>query len=285
MTATLKLLSTGVGLSIQDFGRAGWRRYGVPSGGAMDRHAMAAANQLLGNRANVPVLEILMQGARIEVLADTWVAIAGADLGCALEAWTAAAVTAGTILSFPRNRTGLFTYLALPGGIEADLWLGSASVDARIGLGRPLAAGDLLSAKLSAPAVSTERIARRMLLWQQRRTYPEQQHFELLLGPQYDQFSVEARAQLVGATWQVSARSDRTGFRLEGPNLAIPDSIPSEPVLPGSIQIPGNGQPIITMADGPTVGGYAKLAVLRQADLEPLAQCAPGTQITFTWSD
>jgi allophanate hydrolase subunit 2 len=109
--------------------------------------------------------------------------------------------------------------------------------------------------------------------------------FELLPGPQFDLFTTEARAQLVSARWAVSARSDRTGFRLQGPELAVPESIRSEPVLPGSFQVPGNGQPIVTMGDGPTVGGYAKLAVLREADLDWLAQCRPGTKVSFKWAD
>lgn len=284
MTATLKVWSTGVGLSIQDGGRPGWRGYGVPGGGAMDRFALAAANRLLGNAPQAPVLEILLQGTRLEVLQDTWVALAGADLGCAMEPWSAQRVAAGTVLNFPHSCSGLFAYLALPGGVVAPRWLGSAAMDARIGLGRAIRAGDLFAAEWREPQLSTERVARRILPPPARRSYPPQQCFTLLPGPQFDLFPA-ARAQLVAGQWRVSARSDRTGFRLEGPPLAVPDSIPSEPVLPGSFQIPGNGQPIITMVDGPTVGGYAKLAVLRSADLDRLAQCAPGTQLQFQWLD
>lgn len=285
MTATLKVLSTGVGLSVQDGGRPGWRGYGMPGGGAMDRYALAAANRLLGNAPQAPVLEIMLQGTRLEVLQDTWVALAGADLGCDIEPWSAQWVAAGTVLSFSQNRSGLFGYLALPGGIVAKRWLGSAAMDARIGLGRAFCAGDVFAAECEAPLCSTERVLRRILPPLARRSYSPQQSFSLLPGPQFDLFSAAARAELVAGQWRVSARSDRTGFRLEGPQLPVPDSIPSEPVLPGSFQIPGNGQPIITMVDGPTVGGYAKLAVLRSADLDRIAQCAPGTQLQFQWLD
>ena len=85
----IEIISTGVGLSVQDYGRPGWRRFGVPPGGVMDRSSAAAANRLLGNRADAPVLEVLMQGAKLRVLKDTWIAIAGADLGCAIAPWTA----------------------------------------------------------------------------------------------------------------------------------------------------------------------------------------------------
>lgn len=285
MQPILEILSTGVGLSIQDAGRAGWRRFGVPVGGAMDRYSLAAANRLLGNREAAPVLEIMLQGAKLKVLADTWLALAGADLGCGIEPWTAQRVSAGEVLTFPQARSGLFAYLAVPGGVVADHWFGSASVDARNGLGCVLQKGMQLSAVESAPQVSTEGVSLRRLLKDDRRDFDREVSFELLRGPQYALFSESAREALVASSWRVSARSDRTGFRLEGPVLEVPASIPSEPVLPGSFQVPGNGQPIVTMVDGPTVGGYAKLAVLRDADIDRLAQCAPGTQISFQWRD
>lgn len=277
----IEIISTGVGLSVQDYGRPGWRRFGVPPGGAMDRSSAAAANRLLGNRADAPVLEVLMQGAKLRVLEDTWIAIAGADLGCAIAPWTACAVSAGTVLQFPMNRSGLWAYVAVPGGFDADRWFGSASVDSRNGLGRPLERGVQLSAVTSASSFGYERVGRRVLAAELQRDFSRPMEFELLPGPQFDLFSSQARADLVSSEWTVSPRSDRTGFRLEGPALNVPDSIRSEPVLPGSFQIPGSGLPIVTMVDGPTVGGYAKIAILREADLDWLAQCRPGTKIGF----
>jgi biotin-dependent carboxylase-like uncharacterized protein len=282
--ATIEILSTGVGLSIQDSGRSGWRRFGVPPGGAMDRSSAEAANRLLGNRADAPVLEVLMQGAKLRILEDTWIALAGADLGCVLAPWTACAVTAGTVLHFSQNRSGLWAYVAVPGGVDVERWFGSASVDARNGLGEPLCKGSVVSAVLREPNLLVDRVGRRVLALDQQSDFSTPPLFELLQGPQFDLFTAEAREQLVSTEWTVSARSDRTGFRLEGPQLAVPESILSEPVLPGSFQITGNGQPIITMVDGPTVGGYAKLAVLKEADIDWLAQCRPGTKLKFTWA-
>lgn len=277
----IEIISTGVGLSVQDYGRPGWRRFGVPPGGVMDRSSAAAANRLLGNRADAPVLEVLMQGAKLRVLEDTWIAIAGADLGCAIAPWTACAVSAGTVLQFPMNRSGLWAYVAVPGGFDADRWFGSASVDSRNGLGRPLERGVQLSAVTSASSFKYERVGRRVLAAELQRDFSRPMEFELLPGPQFDLFSSQARADLVSSEWTVSPRSDRTGFRLEGPALNVPDSIRSEPVLPGSVQIPGSGLPIVTMVDGPTVGGYAKIAILREVDFDWLAQCRPGTKIGF----
>ena len=114
--------------------------------------------------------------------------------------------------------------------------------------------------------------------------YASELELALLPGPQFDLFSEAARERMVSADWTVGTSMDRTGYRLEGPALEVPASIPSEPVIPGSFQVPSNGQPIITMPDGPTVGGYAKIAVLKDADLDWVAQCRPGTKLKFRWA-
>ena len=281
-THSIEIIATGVGLSIQDRGRCGWRRFGVPPGGAMDRRSARAANLLLGNQPDAAVLEILMQGAELRITRDLWVALAGADLGCDVPLWTACELKAGTRVRFARNRAGLWAYLAVPGGFAMDPWLGSRSVDARNGLGECLRPGDLLSAQRVAPHFALDRIARRRLVVEQQRDFSQPMTFELLPGPQFELFAEQARRQFFASEWVVSAHSDRTGFRLEGPQLAVPASIRSEPVLPGSFQVPGNGQPIVTMFDGPTVGGYANIAVLKEADIAWLAQCRPGTRLRFT---
>lgn len=278
---SIEILSLGSGMTLQDAGRIGWRRYGVPLGGAMDRHAMRAANQLLGNKPDAPVLEILMQGARLKVLADTWVAFAGADSCTDCSAWTAFEVKAGQILEFTERADGLFAYLAVPGGFVSDRWFGSVSSDPRNRLGVALKIGDLLSVSSKC---SLQRVKRRVLIEDERRSYGPTEKFSLLAGPQYEVFSDKAREAFVSSEWEVSKRSDRTGYRLQGPQLEVPASIPSEPVLPGSFQVPGSGKPILTMVDGPTVGGYPKIAILRDADRDRLAQCAPGTQLRFTWA-
>ena len=176
------------------------------------------------------------------------------------------------------------TYLAVPGGFVGDRWFGSVSADKRNGLGLALQKGKQLVPTKKRPNASTEGIVRRILPKEARRSYPSGQTFKLLPGPQFESFSEKARQTLVTAKWLVSALSDRTGYRLEGPELDLPACIRSEPVLPGSFQIPGGGLPIITMVDGPTVGGYPKIAVLPDADRDRLAQCAPGTQLSFQWA-
>lgn len=285
MSARFEVLATGVGLSIQDAGRVGWRGFGVPPGGAMDRAAARMANELLGNTPTAPVLELALQGARLRVLEDCWVALCGAELGTSLKPWSAQLLKAGDVLDFRGGTSGLWAYLAVPGGFVAERFFGSASVDLRNGLGQALVRGSLLHAAEPAPRILDHGVVTRQWIPEMQRHYATKLTVDLLPGPQFDLFTQSSREQMVASDWMVSSAIDRTGFRLEGPVLEVPESIPSEPVIPGSFQVPGNGQPIITMADGPTVGGYAKIAVLKDADLDWVAQCRPGTKLNFRWAD
>lgn len=277
----LEILSPGSGLSIQDQGRINWRRFGVPTGGAMDAGAMQQANHLLGNSLRAPAIEIVQQGARIRVMRDTWLSLAGADCCSQLAAGTAQRFAAGEILEMDVKSERLYAYLAVSGGVKSNQWLGSASSDLRNGMGLLLKKGSKIDSLAHEPNISMDGVARR-LSTERSKVSPEA-HFELYPGPQFEAFSAEVEKSFIECEWIVSAQSDRTGYRLKGTKLKVPPMIASEPVLPGSFQIPGNGQPIVTMHDGPTVGGYAKLAILKANDLDRFAQCAPGTKITFSW--
>jgi len=281
----IEILSMGSGLSLQDAGRSGWRRFGVPSGGAMDQRSMTLANALLGNSADAPVLEVLQQGVRICILEDCWLATTGAHFCSRLASGSAMPFARGEVLEFDRKSNGLYAYLAIPGGFQSERWLNSASTDLRNGLGLPIQSGSRLKSLQVLPNVSVESVARRISSEPQKHIIEGKAHFALYRGLQYEAFTSESRKQFIESGWGVSKRSDRTGYRLDGAKIQVPESIPSEPVLPGSFQITSGGLPIITMADGPTVGGYAKIALLKADDLDRLAQCAPGTQLTFSWID
>ena len=281
----IEILSMSPGLLLQDVGRNGWRRFGVPSGGAMDQRSMALANDLLGNPRNAPVLEVAHQGAQLRILQDTWLALAGADFCSDLESGSARIFRAGDVLNFDQKAAGLYAYVAASGGFHAEKWLGSASTDLRNGMGRRLKKGDRLESMQALPSIDTQGVARRISSYAQNHIHVEDVHFLLYPGPQYETFDPQVRQQFIDHTWRVSTRSDRTGYRLEGEPLKVNTSIPSEPVLPGSIQVPSNGQPIITMRDGPTVGGYPQIGIMRADDLDSFAQCVPGTKITFSWTD
>ncbi len=275
MMAVLEVLSPGLLSTVQDGGRPGWRRYGIPPGGAMDRAAWRTANRMLHNRPDCPVLECL-QGARLRVLHETAVATSGA---WGALAWTA---RAGEVIEFPASLAGVWHYLALPGGIVAERFLGSASVCARARIGAALAKGDRLACHGNPSAALPPGV-------KCRHPIPLEDEFDpidslrLWPGPQWDQFDAAAQRGLFGQAWRVSARSDRTGYRLVGAAIAPPaGELVSEPVRVGSIQVPASGQPVITLYDGPTVGGYAKIALIDPADLDRLVQTRPGQSVRFT---
>ena len=285
MRPRIQVTALGMGASVQDLGRTGWLRYGVPMGGAMDRTAYLQANQLLGNAPNAPCIEFLHVGACVLIEAAGWFALAGAADGEQLAPGTAQYLAKGSQLRLQPYRQGLWTYLAAPGGFEAPRWFGSAATDPRCTLGQKIACSQTFTAVLAQPACSTERVARRRMSQASSLKRDPLLILSVMRGPQWHRFDEAVRKQFTAATWRVSSRSDRCGYRLEGPVLKGPVSMLSEPVLPGSFQIPGNGQPIVTMVDGPTVGGYPKLAILSEADRCRLAQCAPGTEVRFRWSD
>jgi biotin-dependent carboxylase-like uncharacterized protein len=285
MRPVLEIISPGMGMALQDAGRPGWRRFGVAPAGVMDRHAAAAANRLLGNPPGAAVLELLMLGQRLRVLDDTWLALAGAARAGTLEPWSARRFERGEVLEFVPEAAGVWGYLAIPGGFSAPRWFGSVSVDPRNGMGSALRAGDGLFASAGELLVeSAPSIGRRVLRDDERRDYARPPALDLLAGPQWAGFPAAAREALVGQTWTVSGQSDRSGYRLEGEALEPAPAILSEPVLPGSLQVPANGLPIVTLNDGPTVGGYPKIAILRDSQRDWMVQCRPGKDVRFRWS-
>lgn len=281
-TEIFKVVHAGLGASIQDNGRPGLARFGVPPGGVMDEHAAGWANRLLENPHGTPVVELLLQGARFEVQHDARIAITGGNAGCNLPLWRCVSVRAGERIVFPESREGVWIYLAVEGGFEAPRYFGSVSVYPRGRIGRTLAAGDVLRRSNTGPATHRHGIAGRSLAMSERRDYAHPPALRVWPGPQWDLFRPEDRARFFQQAWTVSSQSDRVGYRLEGAPLApAAAQIPSEPVLVGSIQIPPLGQPIVTMRDGPTVGGYPKIGLVDPDDLSWLTQCRPGTPVRF----
>lgn len=275
MTA-LEVLRPGLGATVQDFGRVGWRRFGVPPSGAMDPHAAAWANRLCGNPDGAPVVELLLQGAVLRVRAERRFAVTGAESGAIVPAWSARTLRPGEELAFPRNESGLWAYVAVAGGFAAERVLGSASAYPRGGLGRALRAGDELA--LAEPDLVGLR-GDAWVAWSERRDYASPPLLPVWRGPQWEWFDPAEQRCFLDAEWEVSPRSDRVGYRLEGARLNPPErSLRSEPVLVGSVQVPPNGQPIVTMRDGPTVGGYPKIGIIDPDALSWLAQCRPGVR-------
>lgn len=277
MREVLEILSPGAGLALQDRGRPGWKRHGLPPGGAMDADSAAQANRLVGNPDSAPVVELTYTGARLRVLQRCELALAGAGVACSHPLWRSFFAEPGEELIFTDLSSGVWTYLAVQGGWDAPRWFGSASVNPRAGLGRMLTPGVRLAAQSGPrPSAISGRFAAGQPHWEDVPTLP------VWPGPEWDRFSPEARSRFFQQGWRVSTQSDRSGYRLEGDPLPVGNlQIPSSPTAVGVIQVPPGGRPIVLMRDGPTVGGYPRLAILDPSAVSRFTQCAPGTSVQF----
>lgn len=279
----LVVTTAGPATSVQDGGRFGAQRYGLPPSGALDRTALATANCLVGNAAEAAAIEIGPLGAAFTAQdGAVRFALSGAArtvrIGSATVALnTSAVIAAGETLTLGPARQGVFTYLAVEGGLHGEPVFGSLSVNARAGLGspfpRPLQAGDALRV---AAAILERR--------EQALDLPPATDapIRVVMGPQDDEFG-DARDVFLGSAWTISATSDRMGYRLEGPMLAHDHgyNIVSDGTVDGSIQVPGSGQPIVLMRDRGTSGGYPKIATVIGPDLGRLAQMPAGSTVRF----
>lgn len=278
----LRVLEPGLGATIQAGPRVGWKRYGVPTSGPMDAHASSWANRLLENPPAAPVLELGFQGGKLAVVRDGWLAVTGADASATVATWRAVPVRKGDRVEFPRNRSGVWIYVAVAGGFAVPSVLGSASSYPRAGLGVCGEKGLSLARAARAAFQLPAGVAARVVPSLERRNYAQPPPLRVWPGPQHGDFSATARAQFFAQSWQVSSASDRVGYRLLGQPLdGVPAQGLSEPMRMGTIQVPENGLPMVTMRDGPTVGGYAKLGWVNPEDLSWLAQCRAGQEVTF----
>jgi allophanate hydrolase subunit 2 len=184
--------------------------------------------------------------------------------------------------AFPRSESGVWIYVAVEGGFSSPRVLGSASANPRAGFGSLLRVGDILSAAEHRAFGLPAGVSGRIVPVSERRNYRAPPPLRIWPAPQAHLFSEEDQGRLCEEPWQVLAQSDRVGYRLTGtPCESRPAQIPSEPVRVGTIQVPEDGQPIVTMRDGPTVGGYPKLGLVDPRDFSWLAQCRPGQEIRF----
>ncbi len=279
----LRIEQAGLLTTVQDLGRAGYERFGVPVSGALDALALRAANALVGNTPDAAGLETPTTVV-LTAEADLLMAACGAGEasvrvnGRARPMWMAFFVRARQTVEVSAA-PGHWAYLAVSGGIEAPLVLGSRATYLRGGFGgwegRALRAGDRLPVGPNvAPSASA---AGRTLLSPHRPPYADHLIVEVILGPQLDYFSQAALEVFLTAEFAVSTEADRMGYRLSGPAVApMRADILSEGMALGAAQVPASGQPIVMLADRPTTGGYPKIATVIRADVPLLAQCPPG---------
>jgi biotin-dependent carboxylase-like uncharacterized protein len=285
MKPALRVITSGPATTVQDRGRFGFVDMGVPVCGALDGFAARVANRLVGNRPDCAVLEATLVGPCLEVLRDLDIAVTGARTDLAVNGrrqpgWTTCRVAPGDRIEVGAADNGCRIYIAVTGGIDVPPVMGSRStyLGGKLGgmKGRVLQEGDLL------PCAQGELLARpRALPWHP--LYTGETWLRAIPGPQ-DDFFTSALAVLGASGYSVTAQANRMGYRLEGPALirepGAAASIVSEAVVPGSIQVPADGQPIILLTEQ-TLGGYAKIATVISVDLFKVAQARPGDIFHF----
>ncbi|MBU2959335.1 biotin-dependent carboxyltransferase family protein [Citreicella sp. C3M06] len=286
---SLEILSAGPMLSVQDHGRHGRKRFGVPAAGAMDRPAMDLANALCGNPLSAAALEFTAIGGSFRAGRALRLAVTGGDCDIRigerlLSAGQSHAVEAGEVVKIGALKGATWGYIAVSGGIAVPEVLGARATHLRFALGglegRALRAADQLplgDADETAPCLRPRDPASRP-----GPNAPERA-IRVVLGPQDDYFSAKVLAQLETARFRISAQRDRMAMVLDGPSLPAMrgHDIVSDGIVSGAIQVPASGQPMVLMADAQTTGGYPKIATVTTADLPRLAQLPTGADLRF----
>jgi len=283
-----RVIKPGFFTTVQDLGRHGFLKYGIPISGAMDEFSLQIANRLVRNNPNDACLEMTAIGPELEALRHMQIAITGGGFtpqinGQEVEMWQTLKIENGDLVSFGKVRSGCRAYLSVRGGINVPFVLGSRSTYVRCEVGgiqgRQLRAEDviegfnsarLLDFKVSVPEKFIPR-------------FKDEAHVNVMLGPQVESFTKKGVETLLSNPYMITIDADRMGYRLEGPTIeheAKGNTI-SDAILPGAVQVPPNGKPIITMQDAQTTGGYAKIAAVVTADIHILGQAKPKDIVYF----
>lgn len=279
----LNIIRAGLQTTVQDQGRNGLRGQGVSLGGALDAPALYAANLLVGNRGTDAGLEVTLGECTVEFTRDGWMALTGAGCDAYLDKqriWTGwnYPVRAGQRLVLHRPKRGMRSYLAVSGGIDVPKVLGSRSTDLTGGFGgldgRKLNDCDVLPLGEVRHVPQKSQGIKQLLF---------NNYIRVLPGPEYQEFSPEEQEFFWRTPWHLSPQSNRMGYRLNGHSLRRNSSreMFAHGLLPGVIQVPHGGQPIVLMADAQTTGGYPRIACVIEADLYHLAQIRLGEPIHF----
>jgi len=303
----MRVVKPGLLTTVQDLGRLGLQHLGVVPCGAMDPVALELANALVGNARDAAALEITVLGPDLALESDALVALCGAEMEAKVDGKPVPAnrpvlLRKGSVLSTGRAVRGSRAYLAVAGGIDTPLVLGSRSTCLPAGFGglggRAVRAGDVLPLAAQAASIALKRYLKisgsrkagpagmSTVRWTAPApTLPDGDRIVVhaMEGRHHGRFDAAAQRAFFGETWKVSPDSNRMGFRLAGPSLARGEAVEilSEPTCLGTVQVPSNGLPIALMADHQTTGGYPKIAEIAGADIPRLAQLAPGGSVQF----
>jgi len=280
----LKVIKAAGLSTIQDEGRFGYRQYGIPQSGAMDLVAMHEANELVGNAPNFPVIETAIQGLVLEAMQDSIIGLTGAEVSLTVNGNKAPMnksiqLKKGDTLTVSSPLAGVYSYLGIGGNLVATEDFGSKSTYLLAGFGgvsgQRLGKGDVLETKNAASF--QERIIKKM-------TQPQSeiQTIRIMKGPEWSLLK-DLPDRMV---FQIDPSSNKMGIRLQGDPIGVDGKeIVSSAVIPGTIQVPSNGLPIVLMNDCQTTGGYPRMGKVIDADLGLLAQISAGRQIRFALAD
>jgi biotin-dependent carboxylase-like uncharacterized protein len=294
----IKVVHHGMATTVQDLGRPGYFHLGIPMGGAMDRYALRAANLLVGNDEGAAGLEAVFMGPKLEFTADTLVAVTGADMpakvdGEPVPGWTAFKVKAGQMLTFDFLKTGARIYIAVAGGIDVPVALGSRStypIGALGGFkGRAIAAGDELPVGQGSLAGEGRTVGESLC-----RMPGMPADLRVLPGLYWDRLTDAAKANFFADSWKVAPEADRMGYRFRGGRKlefverkqpfgagSDPSNIVDSCYPYGSIQVPGGTEPIILHRDAVSGGGYFMVGTVISADMDLIGQLQPHTPTRF----
>lgn len=283
-------------VTIQDLGWKGHYREGVSRSGAMDRLALALGNALLGNEEGAAGIEVPLPPLRLRFETDLSFAVTGAPCNAELDGeplppYWARHARAGQELRLGHARSGGFAYVTVHGGIDVPVVLGARSTHLRGGFGgldgRPLARGDRIPAAGSQASLPRQGLGAMPLPPLETADGADVAAVRVLPAGEYDHYTAEALELFWDTRWTVTPQSNRTGYRLAGPTLrmAAPIELRSHGIVPGTIQVPAGGVPIIQLADAATMGGYPKIGTVIEADLWRMAQVSPGRRLRFVKVD
>lgn len=289
MKGELEVLNGGLLTTVQDQGRHGYRKFGVPVSGVMDEHSYKLANWLVGNPQLSPVLELTLMGGTFKFHSDAVVGISGAEAEISVNDNSAASnktikIKNGDVLKIGRVTSGCRVYLAIAGDWDIEKIMGSYStcLSAKFGgiYGRAISKGDRLTWEFDQNKTVDRSVPKTLLPH-----YSSSQKIRVIEGPEWDWLTEEQQTTFLASHYSISIDSNRMGIRLKNSLLLEQgrfDEMVSSPVVPGIIQLPSNGSPIILMNDAQSVGGYPRIAKVIDADLWRLGQVWRGSEISFS---
>lgn len=284
MKPLFKVLKEGVYTSYQDLGRPGYRKFGMPVAGPMDKYAFRMGNKIVSNSRNSLALELFLGGLSLEVLNTHKLVISGADLEAELdnrpvELWKSFQVVKGQILSFKGPKQGSIAYLIPQGGFCTEEVMNSSSAYPRANIGSVLKRNMILYGQDTTYTKIQSRLKPSLIP-----IYPNEVTVKVWKSPHLNAFKQKSIETFLNSAYSYKA-GDRMGYYLEGPPLEFVSKgdILSEATQFGAIQVSNNGQPVVLMADAHTVGGYATMGKIAEDDLWKISQLKSGGKVRFHW--